>query len=157
MADVEVKEIEGLKLYRNRLNDFKTGTTAVGALIDRQIRKIKGDLSDKRNTVRMNLRTVEENADKVIQRYEYALYRCPNARPYIGETDIECKEKIKDAEHLAERINDKIRQLETELENAGIHTKNFCLQVINMAEGCQSKLNQNIDRLEAYKQIQIKK
>lgn len=41
MADIDVKEIAVLRAYCSKLNDFKVGTTAVGVLIDRQIRKIK--------------------------------------------------------------------------------------------------------------------
>ena len=43
MADIDVKEIAVLKAYCSKLNNFKDGTTAVGVLIDRQIRKIDSD------------------------------------------------------------------------------------------------------------------
>lgn len=151
MADIEVKELAVLNTYSSKLNDFKTGTTAAGALIDRQLRKIRDDLSNKKRDAINSMHYVEEQADKVISRYDYALRECDNARPYIGETDLECKSKIKDAQQIVDRINDKIRQLNTELENAGLHTKNFCLQVINMTEACQSKMKQNIAALEEYK------
>lgn len=151
MADIDVKELAVLNAYSSKINDFKTGTTAVGALIDRQIRKIKDDLANKKNQASNSMNFVEEQADKVISRYDYALGKCENARLYIGETDLECKSKIKDAELIVERINDKIRQLSTELENAGLHTKNFCLQVLNMTEACQNKMKQNITALEEYR------
>lgn len=151
MADIDVKELAVLNTYSSKLNDFKVGTTAAGALVDRQIRKIQDDLSSKKNQANNSMHFVEEQAGDVISRYNYALSRCDNARPYIGETDLECKSKIKDAEQIVERINDKIRQLNTELENAGLHTKNFCLQVLNMTEACQSKMKQNISALEEYK------
>ena len=139
MADIDVKEIAVLKAYCSKLNNFKDGTTAVGVLIDRQIRKIKSDLKDKRHEADNNMNNIKEQADKVISRYDYALSQCSNARPYIGETDRDCK--------------DKIRQLETELENAGQHTKNFCLQVLNMTESCQTKMNKTIASLETYKDV----
>ena len=155
MADVDVKEIAVLKAYSSKLNDFMSGTTVVGALVDKQIRSLKDDLSTWRHDAANGLHAAQEQADKVISRYDYALSRCSNARPYIGETDYECKAKLREAEEIVERINDKIRRLETELENAGIHTKNFCLQTINMVEGCQSKMNQNISHLETYVQTQL--
>lgn len=154
MTDIHVKELSVLNAYSSKLNDFKAGTIAVGALLDRQIRKIKDDLSNKKNQAVNSMHFVEDEADKVISRYDYALRQCENARPYIGETDFECKGKIKDAEQLAERINDKIRQLNTELENAGLYTKNFCLQVANMTDACRNKMQQNIVALEEYKDKQ---
>ena len=87
MADIDVKEIAVLRAYCSKLNDFKVGTTAVGVLIDRQIRKIKSDLEDKRQEADNNMNYVKEQADKVISRYDYALSQCSNARHYIGETD----------------------------------------------------------------------
>ena len=148
MADIDVKEIAVLKAYCSKLNNFKDGTTAVGVLIDRQIRKIKSDLKDKRHEADNNMNNIKEQADKVISRYDYALSQCSNARPYIGETDRDCKDKIREAEELVAQISDKIRQLETELENAGQHTKNFCLQVPKMNESCQTPMNKTIARLE---------
>ena len=153
MADIDVKEIAVLKAYCSKLNNFKDGTTAVGVLIDRQIRKIKSDLKDKRHEADNNMNNIKEQADKVISRYDYALSQCSNARHYIGETDRECKDKIREAEELVAQISDKIRQLETELENAGQHTKNFCLQVLNMTENCQTKMNKTIASLETYKDV----
>ena len=153
MADIDVKEIAVLKAYCSKLNNFKDGTTAVGVLIDRQIRKIKSDLKDKRHEADNNMNNIKEQADKVISRYDYALSQCSNARPYIGETDRDCKDKIREAEELVAQISDKIRQLETELENAGQHTKNFCLQVLNMTESCQTKINKTLASLETYKGI----
>ena len=153
MADRDVKEIAVLKAYCSKLNNFKDGTTAVGVLIDRQIRKIKSDLKDKRQEADNNMNYVKEQADKVISRYDYALSLCDNARPYIGETDRDCKDKIREAEELVAQISEKIRQLETELENAGQHTKNFCLQVLNMTESCQTKMNKTIASLETYKGV----
>ena len=153
MADIDVKEIAVLKAYCSKLNNFKDGTTAVGVLIDRQIRKIKSDLKDKRHEADNNMNNIKEQADKVISRYDYALSQCSNARHYIGETDRECKDKIREAEELVAQISDKIRQLETELENAGQHTKNFCLQVLNMTENCQTKMNKTIASLETYKGV----
>ena len=55
MADIDVKEIAVLRAYCSKLNDFKVGTTAVGVLIDRQIRKIKSDLEDKRQEADNNM------------------------------------------------------------------------------------------------------
>ena len=153
MADIDVKEIAVLKAYCSKLNNFKDGTTAVGVLIDRQIRKIKSDLKDKRHEADNNMNNIKEQADKVISRYDYALSQCSNARPYIGETDRDCKDKIREAEDLVVQISEKIRQLETELENAGQHTKNFCLQVLNMTENCQTKMNKTIASLETYKGV----
>lgn len=153
MADIDVKEIVVLKAYCSKLNNFKVGTIAVGALIDRQIRKIKSDLNDKRHEADNNMNYVKEQADKVISRYDYALSQCSNARPYIGETDRDCKDKIREAEELVAQISAKIRQLETKLENAGQHTKNFCLQVLNMTESCQTKMNKTIASLETYKGV----
>ena len=153
MADIDVKEVAVLKAYCLKLNNFKDGTTAVGVLIDRQIRKIKSDLKDKRHEADNNMNNIKEQADKVISRYDYALSQCSNARPYIGETDRDCKDKIREAEELVAQISDKIRQLETELENAGQHTKNFCLQVLNMTESCQTKMNKTIASLETYKDV----
>lgn len=150
MADVAVKEVAVLKAYGSKLGDFKTGSTIVGALIDRQIRKIKDDLSDKSNDVRNTYHFIEEHARKVIDLYDFAMSKCANARPYIGETDYECRNKLKEAEMLVEQINSQIRQLQTELENAGQHTKNFCLQVRNMVDGCQSSLNGIVDKLDRY-------
>lgn len=49
-------------------------------------------------------------------------------------------------------IKEKIRQLDTELENAQQHTKNFCLQVINMTDSCQNQMTRTITALEAYKE-----
>ena len=153
MADIDVKEIAVLKAYCSKLNNFKDGTTAVGVLIDRQIRKIKSDLKDKRHEADNNMNNIKEQGDKVISRYDYALSQCDNARPYIGETDRDCKDKIREAEDLVAQISEKIRQLETELENAGQHTKNFCLQVLNMTENCQTKMNKTIASLETYKGV----
>lgn len=153
MADIDVKEIAVLRTYCSKLNDFKVGTTAVGVLINRQVRKIKSDLEDKRHEASNNMNYVKEQGDKVISRYDYALSQCSNARPYIGETDRDCKDKIREAEDLVVQISEKIRQLETELENAGQHTKNFCLQVLNMTESCQTKINKTIASLETYKGI----
>ena len=93
MADIDVKEIAVLKAYCSKLNNFKDGTTAVGVLIDRQIRKIKSDLKDKRHEADNNTNNNKEQAAKVISRYDYALSQIDNARPYIGESHRDCTDK----------------------------------------------------------------
>lgn len=152
MDDINVKEIEVLRAYCSKLNDFKTGTSAVGLLVARQIDKIKDDLKDRQRVAQQFMDFVEEKANSVISRYDYALDKCPSARGQIGETDLDCKANIRKAEDIMQSIKGKIRQLDTELENAQQHTKNFCLQVINMTDSCQNQMNRTITALEAYKE-----
>ena len=152
MDDINVKEIEVLRAYCSKLNDFKSGTSAVGLLVARQIDNIKDDLKGRQREAQQFMDSVEEKANSVISRYDYALDKCPSARNLIGETDLDCKAKIHEAEEIMQSIKYKMRKLDTELENARQHTKNFCLQVINMTDSCQNQMNRTITALEAYKE-----
>lgn len=152
MEDINVKDIEALKLYKSKLGEFNNGCTAIGALIDVQIRRIKEDLNRRLNSSRNIFRKAEDDAKGVIRRYETALSRCENARHYIGETDLECKQKIQEAKIVQEQIESQIQRLRIELENTGLQTKNFCLQVCNMVDSCQSHLDTNIMGIEQYKE-----
>jgi len=150
MSDIDVKQIDILRTYTSKLGDFKTGCTVVGALIDKQIRSIKDDVASTANDARVALEYSADYVDEVTRRYDRALSKCNNARAYIGETDLECKSMYSEAEVLKTQIDGHIRDLMTELDNAGLHTKNFCLQVLNMVDGCQTQMNNNISALENY-------
>ena len=76
MDDINVKEIEVLRAYCSKLNDFKTGTSAVGLLVARQIDKIKDDLNERQREAQMFMDFVEDKANSVISRYDYALDKC---------------------------------------------------------------------------------
>lgn len=150
MADISVQEVDVLKAYKNKLGDFKSGCVAVCALIDRQVREIKEDLLSLSRNAENSSRCAEDYADEVISRYDYALSKCSSAREYIGETDWECKSKLQEVEMLLEEIHSQLSSLTTEIENAGQHTKNFGLQILNMVDQCQSHLDRNITSIENY-------
>lgn len=155
MADLEVKQVDVLKAYTNKLSEFKAGCLRVvgaGALIDVQIRNIKDDLKDKANDARNIHDHSHEEAERVISRYETALSHCRKARPIIGDSDRECKHKLQEIDAMCEQINNLMQQLKMELENAGQHTKNFCLQAINMLDGCSSRMQKMIEAAEKYKE-----
>ena len=65
MDDINVKEIEVLRAYCSKLNDFKTGTSAVGLLVARQIDKIKDDLNERQREAQMFMDFVEDKANSV--------------------------------------------------------------------------------------------
>ena len=68
--DIHVTEIDVVRAYNVKLNKFRVATLACGAIMDGQIRKIKGDLERKQSATKSKQQNALSWRDDIVKRYK---------------------------------------------------------------------------------------
>ena len=152
--DVDISEINVIAAYATKLKDFQTWNMGRCILIDRQIRKIKEDLDNKKQTAQDLLRVGEERSNNVERRYDLALRMCNDGcRSKIGNSDTEIRQKLEILQMRYEQIQRSVEQLQLVLDNAGQRTKTYGLNMTNLADGSTQYLAELVAALEKLKEV----
>ena len=152
--DVDISEINVIAAYATKLKDFQTWNMGRCILIDRQIRKIKEDLDNKKQTAQDFLRVGEERSNTVERRYDLALRMCNDGyRSKIGNSDTEIRQKLEILHLRYEQIQRSVEQLQLVLDNAGQRTKTYGLNMTNLVDGSTQYLAELVAALEKLKEV----
>lgn len=138
-VDINVKEIELLRVYSSKLRDFRNWNVGRAILIDRQLRKIREDYDEILKESERYQR-LGEDANRYLQsRYDNAISEFgEECRTYVGSSDREMNSKCELLNERVDRLRQTIQTLQVKLENAGQKTKNFSLQALtNVDSSCQ--------------------
>lgn len=152
--DVDISEINVIAAYATKLKDFQTWNMGRCILIDRQIRKIKENLDNKKQTAQDFLRVGEECSNTVERRYDLALRMCNDgSRSKIGNSDTEIRQKLEILQMRYEQIQRSVEQLQQVLDNAGQRTKTYGLNMTNLVDGSTQYLAELVAALEKLKEV----
>lgn len=150
--DVNVANIDMLKVYSGKLGELKDWSLGGTILICRQVEKIKEDLDKQLRETERLITVTEEHSRYLIDMYKTVIDDVgEEARYAMGNSDLDVKRIIGDMKVRADEIRDKISRLQMLLDNSFQHTKNYYLQISNMVDSCRNKLGQQVEALEEYK------
>lgn len=155
-ADVQVSEIDFLKAYSSKMNDLRNKSVALALLLDVQIRKMIEDYDRVLSDMQRMLQSGEEDSQYLQERYRSAMDRCTysdEARPIIGESDIEAKQKLGLLRMRIDFVRSNVKSLQMKLKNAGLKTQNYAARMDTLADACISYVNRYAEKLQEYKDL----
>ena len=155
-ADVQVSEIDVLKAYSSKMNGLRNDSIALAVLLDRQIRKMIEEYDNVLSNMQRMLQSGEEDSRYLQERYRSAMDRCTyakEARPIIGESDIEAKQKLGLLRMRVDIVRSNVKSLQMKLKNAGLKTQNYAAQMDTLADACISYVNRYAEKLQQYKDL----
>lgn len=152
MADVQVTDIDVMKAYGGKLRDLRDKSVAGGWWIRHQISKINDDYTNIISELNGVQSSAEGDCRYLQERYERAMNICgEDARPVIGNSDIEAQQKLADLQIRVEMVKNSIELLQAKLESARIKTLNYMSQMDSIGTNCINLINQQVDVLQKYK------
>ena len=153
-ADVQVSEIDVLKAYSGKMNGLRNDSIALAVLLDRQIRKMIEDYDKVLSEMHNMYSTAESDCRYLERRYERAFTICgEEARPVVGNSDIEARQKLELMEMKMEMVRNSIQNLQMKLKNAGLKTQNYAARMDTLANACISYVNRYAEKLQQYKDL----
>ena len=153
-ADVQVSEIDILKAYSGKMNGLRKDSIALAALLDRQLRKMQEDYEKRLYSLRRILDNSEEDCKAIQNRYQSAITACgEDSRVVIGNTDIEAQSKVEAMRSRVEMVRNNIQRLQTLLQNAGLKTQNYAVQMDSLSNSCVAFVNRYAEVLQQSKDI----
>lgn len=153
-ADVQVKEIDILKLYSSKMNGLRNDSIALAIALDVQIHKIIEDYNKVLSEIERMLSSAESDCDFLVNRYNRAILLCgEEARPTIGNSDLEAQQKLELLRIQAESVRNTVRNLQMKLQNAGLKTQNYAAQMDTLANTCISYVNRYAEVLQQSENI----
>lgn len=153
-ADVQVSEIDVLKAYSSKMNGLRNDSVALAVLLDRQIRKMIEDYNEVLSEMNRILSQAESDCRYTVDRYKRAIDTCgEDARPTIGNSDIEAQHKLEMLRIILETLRNTIQNLQMKMKNAGLKTQNYAAQMGTLADACISYVNRYTQALQQYKDL----
>lgn len=153
-ADVQVKEIDILKLYSSKMNGLRNDSIKLAMLLDRQIRKMKEDYDEILSIANRLQQNAKDDTRTIQERYQRAIDLCgENAREVIGTDDMQAEQKNEIMQVRYESIKHNIQNLQMKLKNAGLKTQNYAAQMDTLANTCISYVNRYAEVLQQSENI----
>ena len=153
-ADVQVKEIDILKLYSSKMNGLRNDSINLAMLLDRQIREMKEDYDEILSIANRLQQNAKDDTRTIQERYQRAIDLCgENAREVIGTDDMQAEQKNEIMQVRYESIKHNIQNLQMKLKNAGLKTQNYAAQMDTLANTCISYVNRYAEVLQQSENI----
>lgn len=153
-ADVQVKEIDILKLYSSKMNGLRNDSIKLAMLLDRQIRKMKEDYDEILSRANRLQQNAKDDTRTIQERYQRAIDLCgEDAREVIGMDDMQAEQKNEIMQVRYESIKHNIQNLQMKLKNAGLKTQNYAAQMDTLANTCISYVNRYAEVLQQSENI----
>ena len=153
-ADVQVKEIDILKLYSSKMNGLRNDSINLAMLLDRQIREMKEDYDEILSIANRLQQNAKDDTRTIQERYQRAIDLCgENAREVIGTDDMQAEQKNEIMQVRYESIKYNIQNLQMKLKNAGLKTQNYAAQMDTLANTCISYVNRYAEVLQQSENI----
>lgn len=153
-ADVQVSEIDVLKAYSGKMNGLRNKSVDLALLLDVQIREMIEDYEKVLSEIEGMLSCAESDCEFLVNRYNRAILLCgEEARPTIGNSDMDAQQKLELLRVQAETVRNTVRNLQMKLQNAGLKTQNYAAQMDTLADACISYVNRYAEKLQEYKNL----
>ena len=153
-ADVQVSEIDVLKAYSGKMNGLRNDSIALAVLLDRQIRKMIEDYEEVLAAMQREAESAEGACRDLERRYERAFFLCgEGARPIVGNSDMEAKQKVELLKTKTEMVRNTIQNLQMKLKNAGLKTQSYAARMDTLSDACISYVNRYAEKLQEYKSL----
>ena len=152
--EVKVTEVDVLKAYSGKLNGLRNDCTVLAIALDLQIRKIRDDYDKVMRDMQRMCQSAEEDTRYIKDRYQRAINICgEDSRDVIGMDDIEAEHKLEILQLKFDSLRQHVQDLQMKLENAGLKTQNFAVQMNTLTDSCVAYVNRYAEVLEQAKGI----
>lgn len=153
--DVHVSDITVVKEYSSKLNAFRVATLACGAIIDGQIRKIKGDLERKQSATKSKQQNTLSWRDGIVKRYEPIRQEPLPGSEVAGTSDYDIQAKYQALDAEINEYNRIVRQIHNKMSEIGQRTKTFCTIFDSEVVGYNRRLQDTISIMDSMKNMKL--
>ena len=150
-ADVDISRLEVVREYNSKLRKFRVVALACGALIDKQIRRIKHQLEEKKKISNSYLTQGMTHQRYMTNRYKPIRMESILYSEVAGDTDRQIDAKIITLGAAVNEYNRMIEDLNNKMTEIGQRTKTFCTILDSETMSCNQKMEEMIAIMEEYK------
>lgn len=153
--DVHVSDITIVKEYSSKLNAFRVATLACGAIMDGQIRKIKGDLERKQSATKSKQQNALSWRDGIVKRYKPIRQEPLPGSEVAGTSDYDIQAKYQALDAEINEYNRIVRQIHNKMSEIGQRTKTFCTIFDSEVVGYNRRLQDTISIMDSMKNMKL--
>lgn len=153
--DVHVSDITVVKEYSSKLNAFRVATLACGAIMDGQIRKIKGDLERKQSVTKSKQQNALSWRDGIVKRYKPIRQEPLPGSEVAGTNDYDIQAKYQALDAEINEYNRIVRQIHEKMSEIGQRTKTFCTIFDSEVVGYNRRLQDTISIMDSMKNMKL--
>ena len=153
--DIHVTEIDVVRAYNVKLNKFRVATLACGAIMDGQIRKIKGDLERKQSATKSKQQNALSWSDGIVKRYKPIRQEPLPGCEVAGNSDYDVQLKYQELEAAVNDFNKTIDLINDKMTEIGQRTKTFCTIFDSEVVGYNRKLQDTITIMDSMKNMKM--
>ena len=153
--DVHVSDITIVKEYSSKLNAFRVATLACGAIMDGQIRKIKGDLERKQSATKSKQQNALSWRDGIVKRYKPIRQEPLPGSEVAGTSDYDIQAKYQALDAEINEYNRIVRQIHEKMSEIGQRTKTFCTIFDSEVVGYNRRLQDTISIMDSMKNMKL--
>ena len=153
--DVHVSDITIGKEYSSKLNAFRVATLACGAIMDGQIRKIKGDLERKQSATKSKQQNALSWRDGIVKRYKPIRQEPLPGSEVAGTSDYDIQAKCQALDAEINEYNRIVRQIHNKMSEIGQRTKTFCTIFDSEVVGYNRRLQDTISIMDSMKNMKL--
>lgn len=150
-ADIDISRLDVVREYNSKLKKFRLVALACGALIDKQIRKVKSQQENRKNLVKSRFSSCQEDQRYMANRYKPIRKESILNGEVAGETDHQIDAKLATLEAAVNEYNRTLEDINNKMMEIGQRTKTFCLILDSETMGCNQKMEEMIALMEEYK------
>ena len=153
--DVHVSDITIVKEYSSKLNAFRVATLACGAIMDGQIRKIKGDLERKQSATKSKQQNALSWRDGIVKRYKPIRQEPLPGSEVAGTSDYDIQAKYQALDAEINEYNRIVKQIHNKMSEIGQRTKTFCTIFDSEVVGYNRRLQDTISIMDSMKNMKL--
>lgn len=153
--DLHVSDITVVKEYSSKLNAFRVATLACGAIMDGQIRKIKGDLERKQSATKSKQQNALSWRDGIVKRYKPIRQEPLPGSEVAGTSDYDIQAKYQALDAEINEYNRIVRQIHNKISEIGQRTKTFCTIFDSEVVGYNRRLQDTISIMDSMKNMKL--
>ena len=153
--DLHVNDITVVKEYSSKLNAFRVATLACGAIMDGQIRKIKGDLERKQSATKSKQQNALSWRDGIAKRYKPIRQEPLPGSEVAGTSDYDIQAKYQALDAEINEYNRIVRQIHNKMSEIGQRTKTFCTIFDSEVVGYNRRLQDTISIMDSMKNMKL--
>jgi hypothetical protein len=153
--DLHVSDITVVKEYSSKLNAFRVATLACGAIMDGQIRKIKGDLERKQAATKSKQQNALSWRDGIVKRYKPIRQEPLPGSEVAGTSDYDIQAKYQALDAEINEYNRIVRQIHNKMSEIGQRTKTFCTIFDSEVVGYNRRLQDTISIMDSMKNMKL--
>lgn len=153
--DIYVTEIDVVREYNATLNKLRIAVVACGAIMDGQIRKIKGDLERKQSATKSKQQNALSWRDGIVKRYKPIRQEPLPGSEVAGTSDYDIQAKYQALDAEINEYNRIVRQIHNKMSEIGQRTKTFCTIFDSEVVGYNRRLQDTISIMDSMKNMKL--